>query len=377
MKMKYQRSNALTPLWFLLAFICVKVMQAEKTKDPFYIIAHMANNVNSLKWAVSQGANAIENDFQFNDDGQPTVVEHGDPCDCLFAITKSNICRQGLERQCAGPKASNDAAAQLQHVAHLNGVALYIVDPKVKAVWGSRLVKAGQAIVPFLDKNLFGYGYKGKVIIGSLKVNTYDYIQAAVTAANSSVHKDRYFFTFDGEGDDYQGAMSTLSRLTTHRVYGTGITAFLGETFYGAIESGVTGKSKGENGLTYIWTIDKESSMRDYINRGVQGLMTNRVGVAKRIVKSMGLKMAKPSTSIPVSNATIPPIDKCDCDYNPGGCMISWPAPSGKACECQYKSLMWTCEGSLVNCDISHPKCSIPDESKEACELGQGDCDGY
>jgi hypothetical protein len=101
--------------------------KAEKTQDPFYIIAHMANNIKSVDWAVSQGANAIESDFQFNDHGQPTVVEHGDPCDCVCGFTTSNICRQGLRRKCAGPQASNDAAAHLQHVAQLDGIALYML----------------------------------------------------------------------------------------------------------------------------------------------------------------------------------------------------------------------------------------------------------
>jgi hypothetical protein len=170
--------------------------------------------------------------------------------------------------------------------------------------------------------------------------------------------------------------MSVLSRLTNRRVYGTGITSCLGETFYTAVENGVAGKSKGENGMTYIWTLDQESSMRDYINRGVQGIVTNEIKLAKRVAVSMGLTMAKPSSSIPLSNVYISTTNKCDCDYHPGGCTISWPAPSGQACQCQYK-ILWTCEGSLVSCDISHPKCLNPDRSKEACQLGQGDCDGY
>jgi hypothetical protein len=119
--------------------------------------------------------------------------------------------------------------------------------------------------------------------------------------------------------------MSILSHLTNHRVYGTGIIACARETFHTAVQSGVNGKIKGENGLTYIWTIDKESSMRDYINRGVQGIMTNRVAVAKRVAKSMGLTMARPSTAIPISNVIIPVLDKCDCDYHSGGCAISRP----------------------------------------------------
>lgn len=128
---------------------------------------------------------------------------------------------------------SNYAAAQLQHVAHLNGVALYIIiDSKVEAKWNSRLSKAGKAIIPFIDKNLLKYDYKGKVIIASEKINTYENIEVAVAAANYSANRDHYFFTFDGERDSYQGVMAILSRLTYHRMYGTGITACLGYTFF-------------------------------------------------------------------------------------------------------------------------------------------------
>jgi hypothetical protein len=376
--MKYHQSNVVTFLWFFFGFSLMILVKSEKTSDPFYVIAHMANNRKTLNWAVSEGANGIESDFQFNDDGNPTIIEHGGGiiCDCICPVGKNHICHNGLGRQCQGSKARNDAAAHVQHVARLKGVALFIVDSKVEAKWGGRLIKAGAAIVPFLDKNLFKYGYKGKVVIGTSKMNTYDYIQAAVVAANSSTNRERYFFTFDGAGDDYNGAMTTLSRLTNNRVYGTGTTSCFGETFYGAIEAAVAGKIKGENGLNYIWTLDKESSMQNYINRGVQGIVTNRIGLAKKVAISMKLTMAKPSTPIPVSKFSESSIDKCDCDYHPGGCIISWPAPTGKACQCTYKPL-WTCKGSLVACDASLPKCSKPDESKEACELGKGDCDGY
>jgi hypothetical protein len=92
----------------------------------------------------------------------------------------------------------------------------------------------------------------------------------------------------------------------------------------------------------------------------------------------MGLNMAKPSdsTCIPVSAVFIPSPDKCDCNYHKGGCTISWPPTSGKACKCKYKGF-WTCGGSLVFCDYSHEKCANPDESEEACRLGKGDCGGY
>ena len=48
----------------------------------FYNIAHMCNNIETLDWAVDQGANAIEADLQFDDQGNPTRFYHGWPCDC-------------------------------------------------------------------------------------------------------------------------------------------------------------------------------------------------------------------------------------------------------------------------------------------------------
>jgi hypothetical protein len=135
--------------------------------------------------------------------------------------------------------------------------------------------------------------------------------------------------------------------------------------------------------MTIVWTIDLKPEMKKLINLGVQGILTNRVGVAKQVVNSMGLTMANTSASIPPSTVNVLSPNKCDCDYHNNGCMISWPAPSGKACKCKRKT-SWasggplaSCDGSVVSCDVSQPKCANPDESKKACRLGQGDCGGY
>lgn len=363
-------------LYFVL--LCVIKIEGQKTSDPFYLIAHMANSRLAIDWAVANGANGIENDLHFNDNGEVTFFEHGSPCDCTCAPASLNdhICKQVLDYQCKGAAAKDGGASHLQHIARFESIALLFIDSKVDANWGSRLSRAGKNVVDFMDQHLFGNGYKGKVVIGSGKINTYDYIQAAVIAANSSPNRERYFFTFDQEADDFRGVTAMLSRLTNNRVYGTGISSCAATTYYAGIKSAVDGKNNRETGLIYIWTIDKESSMENYINRGVQGIMTNRVELAKRKIDSMGLRLAKPSDTIPISTTSISSPDKCDCDYHKGGCTISWPAPSGKACKCKYK-LFWTCSGSLVPCDSNHAKCKNPDESKEACQLGRGDCDGY
>jgi len=94
------------------------------------------------------------------------------------------------------------------------------------------------------------------------------------------------------------------------------------------------------------------------------------------VVMKLGLPMAKAFASIPVATLPMFSQQKCDCNYHPGGCMISWPAPSGKACKCEY-NFLWTCGGSLVTCDYSNTKCANPDASKAACLLGRGDCGAY
>ena len=351
------------------------VAQATKTSDPFYVIAHMINSQAAVDWALLQGANAIESDLRFDDNGNPTIIENGGICDCACAVFDDHVCRAVLRRRCAGAGANNNAAAHMQYVASKSGVALFYIDAKVEGEWGSRLDKAGAAVIPFIDNHLFNYGYKGKVLISASKVETFNYIQAAVKAANNSANRDRYFFTFDGENIDYRGVMAMLSRLTQNRVYSTGSSACSPVIYDSALKAGVNGRTLGENGLTIAWTIDLDSSVDKVIQLGVQGVMTNRVFSTRQRVNAMNLKLANSSSPIPTSTVNVASPSRCSCEHEDGGCFISWPAPTGKACKCQ--KILWGCVGLVVSCDASQPKCANPDASKEACQLGRGNCNGY
>ena len=48
---------------------------------PFYLMGHMTNSIDEVKKFVSAGANAIEIDLQFTEDGLLDKVFHGMPCD--------------------------------------------------------------------------------------------------------------------------------------------------------------------------------------------------------------------------------------------------------------------------------------------------------
>ncbi|CAF4720542.1 unnamed protein product [Rotaria sp. Silwood1] len=328
----------------------------------------MANSGPSLDWAISQGANAIESDLHFDNNGNPTHFDHGGICDCICAVDDNHICNT-VQTECEGLGASENAITHVQHIARLRSVALVFIDSKVDANMGATLTKAGSAIIPFLDKYLFANGYQGQVIISSAKIDTYNYLRAAATTSKSSPNMARYFFTFDQEADNYAGVMTILSRFTNNRVYGTGSSSWSHRERI--IKAGVAGERNGEHGMTYIWTLDKKSSMQEYINLGVQGIMTNRVASLKNLTISMDLKIAQPSDTIPISITPISSKHECDCDYQHDGCVISMPPPKNTACKCTKRLL--GCDGSVVPCsNPDSPYCVDPDLSSDTCALGGG-----
>ncbi len=82
----------------------------------------------------------------------------------------------------------------------------------------------------------------------------------------------------------------------------------------------------------------------------------------------------------------------CDCDFiqlavtdksgkkqvKARGCTIYRAAPANQACRCTKDKNDDNCSGALVKCkDPKSAKCRSPDDSKEACILGGGNCGGY
>ena len=281
---------------FIIA-IFLKI-QSIRSSDPFYLIAHMVNNRASLDWSLKQGANAIESDFKFNSSGYPSLVEHDHPCDCTCAKSRAHICHNGLKMKCGGPDASRNIIEHVEDVASRNGIALYYIDSKLDREIGKL---AGMHVITFLDKHLFDRGYRGNVLISVAKMKTFDYIQSAVMTAKNSVYNKRYYFTVDEENFDYKNVISKLSRLTNRRIYATGNGSCSTSRYFTGFDVPIHGKIQGEHGLTIAWTIDSEFDMKQLINRGVNAILTNRVGQLKKVVQSLGLTLATSSTSIPLS----------------------------------------------------------------------------
>lgn len=368
----------LTLISLLLLAVSSLSAEAARTSDPFYVIAHMANSQASLDWAVREGANGVELDLKFDEDANPTVFEHGGVCDCSCPHPSAHhICEGALNNKCSGSDASNEATQHLRHLAGLPGIALVNIDSKVNEKWGKRLRTAGEKVVALVEDNLFAKGYRGHVLIAVPSIKSFEFLHAAALAASSKPNRARYYFTFDDEKNNYSDVAAMLSRIAANRVFGAGITSCWVGDFTQGLRQAVSGVRNRQVGMSYIWTLDKESSFESHIELGVQGILTNRPRLLKSMALAKGLRLATPSDVIPSSSAVVESPNKCDCDYKKGGCTISFPAPLGKACKCSMK-FAWTCGGSVVDCNNrSHGKCSTPDATVEACRLGGGDCDGY
>ena len=369
--------------WFQLFSITVLVLlfffpikSIANVEAGFFNIGHMANTKNAVDYVVKNGGNGVEIDLRFNSEGVPNRFRHGVPCDCSCGVL--GICNVlSMEGGCL---AGSSAKSLLNHIASKQELALVVIDSKVSK--SDNLQSYGINVINTLDSELFDKGYGGNVIVGMAKPDTLLYLKAASEQAQKSPYATRYYFSIDQGGDDTTGIIEQLISLqpsTINRIYGTGISACSSSQYFEAILLGRANQQSGVVGSVYVWTIDKSSSMKQYIRSGTLGIMTNHPSRLSDIVKEQGIKKATPGSFIPPASSTniIKGLVPCDCDYHPGGCSINKAAPAGFACDCSYKGA-WTCGGQNVTClDDQSPFCKEPDTSIQSCAQGGGDCQGY
>ena len=185
-----------------------------------------------------------------------------------------------------------------------------------------------------LENNLFGNGYLGEVIVGVPKLNAFKYIERI--AQTDSRYKNHIHFSIDEEKNDISGVIRKLQfSYNRNVVWGSGVTScWINPVSFKTYKLAALNKGSGVIGMSYIWTMDKESSMRKAA-RYFNGIITNYPGhLYKIITQELHMTLAKPTDSIPAatSNDILTSIRdyKCDCDYHKGGCSISKAPPKGK-----------------------------------------------
>jgi hypothetical protein len=271
----------------------------------YYNIAHAVNHSKYIDWAVSNGANGIEADLRFTDNGDVLKFQHGTICECQFptgwyAWNETDICVQMMsvsptykpdpdlpktETIKSGKDAclvNETARGFMNTLATKSSIALFIVDSKVGgSVAASQAARAaaGRNVIAALVKDLFGKGYKGKVIVGVDKEKFHAYIMAAAQAARSTAYANRIYFSIDENGNKEEYALSAIELLNEYApgkvAYGNGISANFDGNYEKVFKTGVAAEKQGRVQFNYIWTLDKPNPMKTYLSLGVRGIMTN------------------------------------------------------------------------------------------------------
>jgi hypothetical protein len=286
------------------------------TAPPSKIVyGHMANDVETVRWFASEGANGLEADLVFNPDtNAPGDFYHGGSCDCTCekwrpGSSTGHVCKQMWQRVGGdGCEARGSSTAVLREVAANPQFRVMYIDSKVDRLGRSEsaLRVAGARVIDHLETALFGAGFDGQVIIGAPSSEYAAYISAAIAGAEGTPHAHRYFFTFDGMDDaDVATAINPIKAATTNVVYSTGISACAIGDYESQIRESAALEISGEvsRGGTTIWTLDSETSIAKYIEHGASAIMTNRPANAIAAIHAAGGRLAGPG-SLPLHPAT-------------------------------------------------------------------------
>ena len=363
-------------------FVISALNWAVVTSRHVSVIAHQVNTPDAIRWALGQGANGIEIDLNF-DGTLPVNFYHGTPCDCTCVLnpTSDNGCA-ALTNACT---ASTSRAEMMNflgssEISH-SRLALIYVDAKLEKSMRD-YAEAGSNVVRMLNENVLAQGYQGQILLGCYTISKSDYLRGALKEAAKSNYADRYFYTIDVEGKRVEKVWRESLQLQTNNiVYVTGMSSCVPINFYDAI---LESRKKNAYAALGIWTIDKESSMKRYLEAGVDFILTNRPSVAVDLIGHNQIPL--PGKAF-VAKSVIPRPAvgslywECDCSYYyrfpTGGCAITKAAPPNHACRCSYKGV-WTCGGRTVTCpDMYDQLCRSPDSSKVSCLFGGGSCKGY
>ena len=264
-------------------------------KPPIWIIAHMTNSVEAVEWAAGSGANGVETDLQFDDDGNPTVFKHGGACDCT--CVNYGVCRKLGKPPC---ETATPPEMLLKTIAANHGkLGLVFIDSKV----GRKNLKrkaAGKKVIGLLDTALFSNReFKGVAIVSVSEREDSDYLEAAAEAAKQGPNAARIYFAFDGR-NKVSRVLAALKALPSANVaYGTGISACTWGNYESEIRTAAAEEKKGVISFVYIWTLDKPSSASAYLLAGANGVITNAPVAMIEQLTTDGYKLATPGTPLP------------------------------------------------------------------------------
>jgi len=301
------------------AKMCQSLVNAS---TPYIVYAHMTNNVASVKWAIEQGANAVEMDVNF-EGTEAQGFKHGWPCDCTCigpyieglksenltngeAVEKKTICQfQDPGNQtndiCLGLTSLED---MFQHVSttqlsivyldcKLGDVAGYFDDTGIK---NDKYTEAGSLLADHVHNGLFAAGFKGNIVVNGIDVEYIEFLKAfrANFEKNYTTYKNRIAYVFDMANNPEASLRALADANFEHITYGNGISSCVNSLAgYGPTMSKDM-RLAGQNTESFavgatLWTIDNYEVMKTYVlDYGVRGLMTNAPAVALEVINQVG-----------------------------------------------------------------------------------------
>lgn len=276
----------------LLVFTCVEQVRGGERR-PVYNIAHMVNSVGKLDEAMRRGANAIEADVTFADNGTALKLFHGVPCDCFRACEVED--RVPAFLQYVRKTTSRYGGKYSQQLA------LVVLDLKSGNIDSKQKYRAGVDIAEKLIKNLW-YGVPPldamNVLLSVPSVSDKEMLRGVIQTISRfhPVVLDK--IGFDISNNDKLETIRAMYReldIGMHRWQGDGVSNCLSFLRPPARLQSVIDDRDAEGAGSYVdkayqWTVDLPKQLRRSLRRGVDGIITNRPERLKRILQEEEFK---------------------------------------------------------------------------------------
>ncbi|XP_077538481.1 dermonecrotic toxin SPH-like isoform X2 [Haemaphysalis longicornis] len=338
--MTLRASSALCATMASVAFIVFTCVARGDDRRPVYNIAHMVNSVVKLDKAMKQGANAVEADVTFADNGTALKLFHGVPCDCFRACevqdqvptflryVRRTTGRGGAKRQTPSrwlgtfplgtttvlwfsrARATSPLSQRQQYNRKLwntfralkdggkyrQQLALLVLDLKSGNIDSKQKYRAGVDIAEKLIENLW-YGVPPwdamDVLLSVPSVSDKEILRGVIQTITRfhPVMLDK--IGFDISNNDKLERIRAVYRelnIGTHRWQGDGVSNCLSflrppARLQSVIDDRDSEKRESFVDKAYQWTVDLPKQLRRSLRRGVDGIITNRPTRLKNILQ--------------------------------------------------------------------------------------------
>jgi len=264
-------------LFFLKVTTATNSEEIEDTRRPIWNIAHMVNSIKQVDRYLNWGANSLEFDIKFDQQGKAYIVHHGVPCDCF--------------RWCNYYENFTNYIKKLRDVTTPGSryfrkeLVLLFFDLKVSDMYDAIYTGAGEDLAKQLLDLYWQGGKSGAQAYVLISIPSVKQIEIArsfertLQAADPTFYTNKIGFDFSGNEDlnAIQSAIQTAQ--ISHNIWqGDGITNCLPRGTRRLLDA-LSRRDQPNNEYVdkvYWWTVDKKETMRRTLSLGVDGLITNQ-----------------------------------------------------------------------------------------------------